>query len=322
MFNTFKKPYPLITDFINILLTNFTIGVFVGLFLIVFQPFGISLWQIKNKTIILAGFGLISFLTPTIYQIIKNIGLNNTKTEDNWTVGKEIISSIIVLGLIAFFNQLYFSLVTGIKISIFGYLQSAITVIAIGIFPISFGLINKHNKFKRLNEEKVKLLNNYFENEKSNSQKKNDYSESKSDYFERISIEATEINDNKKDIKIEITNELVFTAENTKDKLHIKESEFLYIEAEDNYSAIYYLENNKLKRNLMRSSLKRLLEQIENPLIIQCHRAFIVNLNQVKHIDGNAAGYKLKLKNVNEEIPVSRNYAKTIVSTLNQLNHE
>jgi len=322
MLSTFKKPYPLVTDFKNILLTNFLIVVFVGLFLIVFQPFGISLWQIKNKTIILAGFGFISFLTPTIYQLIKNIGLNNTLTEDNWTIGKEIISSIIVLGLIAFFNQLYFSFVTGVNISIFGYLQSTISVIAIGIFPIAFGLINKHNKFKSLNVENVKSLNDYFENEKSNSEKNENQPDYKLDYFETNSKKVLEIKYEKEDIKVEIIDELAFTAENNKDKLNIKESEFLYIEAEDNYSAIYYLENGSVKRNLMRSSLKRLHEQVERTFVVQCHRAFIVNLKQVKHIDGNAAGYKLQLNEGNASIPVSRNYSKSIISALNQLNHE
>lgn len=322
MFNTFKKPYPLITDLKNILLTNFLIGVFVALFLIIFQPFGIGLWQINNKIIVLAGFGLISFLTPTIYQLIKNIGLNNTTTEDNWTIGKEIISSIVVLGLIAFLNQLYFSFVTGLSISIFGYVQSSITVIAIGAFPIAFGLINKHNKFKNLNEEKVKLLNNYFDNENTTSQKIINDRNSKSNYSKFESKEFSETLIEKEKIKTEVIDEIEFTAENSKDKLIIKKKEFLYIEAEDNYSAIYYLENDKLKRNLMRSSLKRLLEQIQDNYITQCHRTYIVNLYQVIHIEGNAAGYKLKLMNVNVEVPVSRNYAKKIVSTLNQLNHE
>lgn len=323
MLGTLKKPFPLITDTKKILVSNFLIGAFVAMFLIIFQPFGISVWQIEHKNFVLAGFGLISFLTPSIYQLIKNIGLNNTTAEDNWTIGKEIISSILVLGFIALFNLLYFSLVTGVQISAFGYLQSAITVIAIGIFPISYGLINKHNKFNALNLEKVKALNDFFDAEKLASYNQIESNTENLEYaksitsFQSLQTNAPLVNKDEK-----LNDELIFTAENEKDTLKINSKDFLFIEAEDNYAAIFYLDNNTLKRNLMRSSLKRLLEQNHNEYILQCHRAFVVNLKQVIHVEGNAAGYRLIIKGSKTEVPVSRSYAKIIVTTLKQLNHE
>ena len=39
----------------------------------------------------------------------------------------------------------------------------------------------------------------------------------------------------------------------------------------------------------------------------RCHRAYIINLDKVEHVEGNAQGYKVRLINTEESIPVSRN---------------
>ncbi len=60
--------------------------------------------------------------------------------------------------------------------------------------------------------------------------------------------------------------------------------------------------------SLVRSTLKRAEEiLITHPNFFKCHRAFIVNLDKVVHVEGNAQGYKIKLDGYDELIPVSRN---------------
>ena len=41
--------------------------------------------------------------------------------------------------------------------------------------------------------------------------------------------------------------------------------------------------------------------------LFRCHRAFIINLDKVTHVEGNAQGYKLRIQDYEELIPVSRN---------------
>lgn len=48
------------------------------------------------------------------------------------------------------------------------------------------------------------------------------------------------------------------------------------------------------------------------PFIIRCHRAFLVNIRMVVKVDGNSQGYKLNLEGCEEEVPVSRAYAKEV----------
>jgi len=79
---------------------------------------------------------------------------------------------------------------------------------------------------------------------------------------------------------------------------------FLYAEAADNYSKVFYRGRQPA---LIRSSLKQLEEQFrENQRIFRCHRTYLVNLDRVIHISGNAQGYKLHLEGVEQLIPVSR----------------
>ncbi|MGG6496574.1 UNVERIFIED_CONTAM: LytTR family transcriptional regulator, partial [Bacteroidetes bacterium 56_B9] len=44
----------------------------------------------------------------------------------------------------------------------------------------------------------------------------------------------------------------------------------------------------------------------------RCHRAFLVNIRMVVKVDGNSQGYKLNLEGCEEDVPVSRAYAKEV----------
>lgn len=79
--------------------------------------------------------------------------------------------------------------------------------------------------------------------------------------------------------------------------------EFLYAEAADNYVKVFYQGEQKL----IRSSLKQLEEELrEHVRVFRCHRTYLVNLDKIVHISGNAQGYKLHIEGVEPVIPVSR----------------
>ena len=48
------------------------------------------------------------------------------------------------------------------------------------------------------------------------------------------------------------------------------------------------------------------------PLVLKCHRAFLVNVRKVVKVNGNSQGYRLLLEGCPEEIPVSRGYSKQV----------
>lgn len=91
MIQYFSKPYPF--KFLNLNEIRFyaILGLFVGLFLAVFQPFGISIWVTQYKFWKLAGYGLVSFIMPVALTLLRKISINERKAEYQYKVWHEIV---------------------------------------------------------------------------------------------------------------------------------------------------------------------------------------------------------------------------------------
>ena len=100
--------------------------------------------------------------------------------------------------------------------------------------------------------------------------------------------------------------------------------DFLYAEAKGNYVKVGYRSDSdkekKVTWRLLRATMKQAEEAVSAcPFIIRCHRAFLVNIRMVVKVDGNSQGYKLNLEHCDEEIPVSRAYAKEVKALIENL---
>jgi hypothetical protein len=82
---------------------------------------------------------------------------------------------------------------------------------------------------------------------------------------------------------------------------------FLYAKADGNYMEIYVLEQGRTEKQVRRIPMKDLENQLQAfSWIVKTHRSFLVNLKYVEEVNGNAQGYRLTLKHIQESIPVSR----------------
>lgn len=91
------------------------------------------------------------------------------------------------------------------------------------------------------------------------------------------------------------------------ESLTFQEDEFLYAESDGNYINFFLYRGEVVQSYMIRnamSDVERLL--LAHPALLRTHRAFIVNLNKVLSVTGNATGYRLKVAGVDVEIPVSR----------------
>jgi len=81
---------------------------------------------------------------------------------------------------------------------------------------------------------------------------------------------------------------------------------FLYAKVDSNYLELFYDSTND--NELKRLTLKEFLDQLKSyPFIFKTHRSYVVNLNAIESVSGNAQGYVLHLKNFPKRtIPVSR----------------
>lgn len=95
--------------------------------------------------------------------------------------------------------------------------------------------------------------------------------------------------------------------------LEVRPSDILYVESMANYADVWYMEDDEPKHKMLRITLKSIKESLEGVEgMVQCHRAFIVNLNYVIAMTNRPTGYQLQLFGTDKAIPVSRSRLKEI----------
>lgn len=300
MLNFLKKPYPYNPFTKKDILSSFLIGCFVAFFLLVFQPFGISMWTTEHRVLKIIGFGLVSFVCPVIFKAFLVVFIKKSKPEETWVIWKEILVLVFALLFIAIGNLVYAGFICIVSYSLSDLFLAFLTTFLLGIFPITANIVIKHNRFLALNQKEAL----HMEQEVKEYQLRTQH-----DLLEQKEISV-----------LPKTEPLTLISENGKDVLQLNFADLLYIESADNYCEVVFLKNNAVTKHLIRASLKLLESQIKFSFIIRCHRSYIVNLKQVEHIKGNAQGYKMDFKyGPPYTVPVSRNYGKVLFERLELL---
>jgi len=270
------KPYPLLENSKYKWLFALLSGIFVFLFLIVFEPFGATELT-AYEYLFLAGFGVAVFLgTATTYFILPKL-LRAFFHPEKWTVGKEILLLSSCILIISAFNYLHNNYMGRGVVSYQTYFSFLKITMKIGIFPI-LGLVffTERTLFKR-NIKRAQLLANQ---------------------LPPATVGET--------ITLQIQEESVKAS-----PIVMQLSQFVYAQSEGNYVAIYYLDEGTLSRKLIRLSLKQLEIQLEKlSQIKRCHRSFLINIQHITSIDGNARSLTIQLEKVAKSIPVSRSFSK------------
>ena len=115
--------------------------------------------------------------------------------------------------------------------------------------------------------------------------------------------------------EIEISSTISIETDVKSEKFIFDSNRFLYAKSEGNYIEIYFKNDDSIIKMTKRLSLKNLENQLQDfKFIIKTHRSVLMNFNTIENVSGNAQGYKIKLKECLEILPVSRNYIKTFES--------
>ncbi|MBR5086994.1 MAG: LytTR family transcriptional regulator [Muribaculaceae bacterium] len=93
----------------------------------------------------------------------------------------------------------------------------------------------------------------------------------------------------------------------TSDIVTLHVPNLLYIESVGNYVKVAQFHEGKVVTNMLRSTSKQIEEELSGySTIVRCHRAFLVNLQQVEKIISKAGSMQLLIKHSNDYLPVSR----------------
>ena len=263
---------------------SFMTGLFVSVFLLIFKPFGSGVYILEGRTWILWGYGFVTFLILLADMLVWPAVFPGFFNEKKWNVAKGIGFQFWHIISIGAANLLYAALVGEKEIRLLaipGYLLQAL---AVGFFPITIGIFSIQSILEKKYAESTRRLND--------------------------NILALEGRTAEPEKNPEI---VAFSSEGGKEEIEIRLQDLLFIKSADNYVEIYRTENDQIKRIFLRSSLKRIEQDLkDHPFLFKCHRAFLVNIKNLSRVAGNSQGYQLIFKGIEYAIPVSRHTSKNL----------
>lgn len=272
-----KQPYPITENKWQVIIP---VTLFVTFFLFLFQPFGLNTYESTLKSYILIGYGAITFLILTSNLFLIPSIFKRLFGERNWTVGKNLIFIFWILFTIGLGNFIYSELIFSFNYSLFKMLLLfQFFTLVVGAFPSVILVIINQNRLLKRNLSAAKELSNNIQTDEKDQKKKSEL------------------------IKIQ--------SESGNDDINVIDSELLFIEAQGNYVSVVHFHNKKVQQKLVRTTMKKIEIFLSSyNYLFRCHRAYIVNLNQIENLSGNSQGIRLIFKNTDKEILVSRSYVK------------
>jgi len=273
-----NRPFPFIDKIRYQIIASFLFGLFIYVFLSIFQPFGISNITL-NKPLYLLGFAFITFIVLFISFVVVYAYY---KTE-NWTIKKNTQFIFVQFLIIAILNWLYHSSIIIENTTHHNFLYFVFITVAVGIIPTFFLLYFIEKYLTVRNQGYAINLTN--------------------------SIQEGTFETKIKEIQI--------ISKNKDESIIISSNQFVCAQSEGNYIKVFYKEKDKIITKLIRNSIANLEEQLAiYSKLKRCHRSFIINFGKVDKVTGNARNFNLHVNELEFTIPVSRNFPKKTIYEL------
>ena len=255
--------------------------------LAVFKPFGLDAWQ-WQAYVHLVALGVIGFSICMITDIILKYVI---KMPRSFKKGAEYIirrnlwfqfinTPLVALGICLYRHFVLSDRIEGNQLSLVNFLET-LAIIAFCSFAIGlYWRFKFRSKYLAMELEETRQLN---------------------EELKKFSTSETE-----EPIETLRPQELILTG-TTNESVTLQISHLLFIEAVGNYVKVSHLRNDQVHTDMLRATMKQMEETLQGyPMIVRCHRAFLVNLGQVDQIVSHAGSTQLLIKHCRESLPVSR----------------
>jgi len=269
---------------------------FMVLAIAIFKPFGLEVWQWQAYIHLLSIFalGLLScFLTEVILQYVIRMPRSYDRGV-SYIISRNLrfqcVNTPLVALLICLYRHFAMSeLVEGNKLSLSNYLE---TLVIIAFLSFAIGLYWRfkfRSRYLAVELEETRQLNEQLKKLQTSNAGVHQQTED--------GLLAGGTNQNSQ-ITLEGT---------TNEHVTLEISNLLYIEAVGNYVKVVNKRDDKVQTNMLRATMKQMEDVLQAyPMIVRCHRAFMVNLNQVEQISSNSRAMQLVMRYNHDAIPVSR----------------
>ena len=264
---------------------------FMVLAIAIFKPFGLEVWQWQAYVHLLAIFalGLLScFLTEVILKYVVRMPRSYDRGV-SYIISRNLRFQCINTPLVALLICLYrhyamSDMVEANKLSLSNFLE---TLVIIAFLSFAIGLYWRfkfRSRYLAAELEETRLLNEQLKKLQTASQEKQPTPHSSLNQESQITLEG-----------------------NTNEHVSLEISDLLYIEAVGNYVRVIQQRDGEVHTHMLRATMKQMEDALEAyPMIVRCHRAFMVNLGQVEQISSNSRAMQLVIRHSHDAIPVSR----------------
>jgi hypothetical protein len=280
MLDFLNKSYPFNDDPKQNLKVILGISLGMFLFILFFQPIDLMTTDFNNKLLIIAGFGGITFISMVLALIIAPSVLPGLFLSGRWNFKRDIVLNTCIWAIISVASIFYARYVGQTKITFY----SVFMIVFLSLVPVAILIIS--NRFEIL---KIKLQDALNLSEKP----------------------YKTIKEGNEPVEIE------FESEYKSERFSLPLNKIIMLRSADNYVEVFWEKDGEIKKKLIRQTLQNTEYQlIKHPQIIRCHRTCLFNTNYVSKLNIYPQGYKLKLKYIEEEIPVSRQYILKVKEVL------
>lgn len=279
-----NKRYPQNYIIKNPLIGSLVFLVFCIFFVIIYKPLLTHESRFFSYNLTVAVYCFI--VTIPLYGLLKILkSIKFFSDPEDWTVLKELLS--VVISLIGMGITVYFS---GFLLeppsqrwNLITFFDSLLSAFLIFVVPLSF--------FSIINYRYLMV----------------------SDIIKQFNTEAYSKSSGESEELIRIESQL------KKEELSFYPNQFIYAESDGNYTTFHLKLENQIKRKIIRNSISNIEQQLSTiPFLFRTHRAFIVNVKMIDSQKGNSLGYRLKLSDIDNEIPVSRQKTRDFDETMNR----
>lgn len=269
-----QKPFPALYERRNVWFAAVGFGLFVTIFLYFFRPFGLVSSD-DELAWIAPGYGLVTTLCMLLIQHFSPKMFPTFYREETWTVGKEVLQIMANIAIITTGNWIFSAFLGFAEPTAQSFLVYFGFTLAIGVFPVSMHVLWRQNVWQRKYLRQSDELNSLLQNPSENT--------------------------NAQQPLIQLRDE------NSRIVLDILPADLIAIESADNYVKVHYLHQQSLRSEMIRSSLTAVEMVVATlPQFFRAHRSWVVNMDLIEKVNGNARGYTLRLRTFNRDVPVAR----------------
>jgi hypothetical protein len=276
---------------------------FIVLAIAIFKPFSLEVWEWQAYVHLLLLFvlGIFScFLTEVILRFLVRMPRSYDRGV-SYIISRNLRFQCINTPLVSLLICLYrhfvmSSMVEGNKLSLSNYLE---TLVIIAFLSFAIGLYWRfkfRSKYLAAELEETRQLNEQLKKLQTTSQEAQTIEDGSAPQPSQITLEG-----------------------NTNESITLDISHLLYIEAVGNYVKVCQLRDNEVHTTMLRATMNQMEDTLQPyPIIVRCHRAFMVNLGQVEQISSNSRSMQLVMRHSNDAIPVSRSNMAQIRAAIKQ----